>query len=171
MSDTKKRLDALNSRISADWDKMGFAPKQALPKQKVADPRAKYVGNNRDIFRGANSPLASTGPEPRVNRATTPREPAPKAAPRVEAPRGTSLAEQYSQGYRSPPGFKAEPPPKPKLRPEKPLPAKVKTAKAAAKPKAAGKSETRIAFEKRYARAKANKERTFVFQGKKYSVS
>lgn len=56
---TRDRLAALNARISQDWQDMGF-----MPPQTVADPRAQYVGNNTDIFVGANSPFANTGPDP-----------------------------------------------------------------------------------------------------------
>lgn len=58
---TQQRLDALNQRISADWQQMGFDP--SMPPQDMADPRAQYVGNNTDIFLGANSPMANTGPD------------------------------------------------------------------------------------------------------------
>jgi predicted component of type VI protein secretion system len=59
MGSTRDRLAALDARISQDWQAMGF-----MPPQTVADPRAQYVGNNTDIFVGANSPLANTGPDP-----------------------------------------------------------------------------------------------------------
>lgn len=59
---TQDRLAGINDRISQDWEGMGFEP--SLPQQSVADPRAGYVGNNTDIFMGANSPMANTGPEP-----------------------------------------------------------------------------------------------------------
>lgn len=55
---TRDRLNALDQRISSDWRDMGF-----FPPQTVADPRAQYVGNNTDIFLGANSPMANTGPD------------------------------------------------------------------------------------------------------------
>lgn len=56
---TQQRLAALNDRISQDWQGMGF-----MPPQTMADPRAQYVGNNTDIFVGANSQMANTGPDP-----------------------------------------------------------------------------------------------------------
>jgi len=56
---TQERLAVLNDRISQDWQGMGFMPLQA-----VADPRAGYVGANKDIFQGANSEFASTMPDP-----------------------------------------------------------------------------------------------------------
>jgi hypothetical protein len=56
---TQSRLDGINDRISQDWQGMGF-----MPPQTMADPRAQYVGNNTDIFVGANSPMANTGPDP-----------------------------------------------------------------------------------------------------------
>jgi hypothetical protein len=59
---TPQRLDALDKRISSDWQGMGFEP--SMPTQDMADPRAQYVGNNTDIFMGANSPMANTGPDP-----------------------------------------------------------------------------------------------------------
>jgi predicted component of type VI protein secretion system len=59
--DTRDRLAALDERISQDWEGMGFNPPP--PPQMMADPRAQYVGNNTDIFLGANSPMANTGPE------------------------------------------------------------------------------------------------------------
>jgi hypothetical protein len=56
---TQSRLDGINDRISQDWQGMGF-----MPPQTMADPRAQYVGNNTDIFVGANSPMANTGQDP-----------------------------------------------------------------------------------------------------------
>jgi hypothetical protein len=56
---TQERLANLNDRISQDWQAMDF-----MPPQTMADPRAGYVGNNTDIFMGANSPMANTGPDP-----------------------------------------------------------------------------------------------------------
>jgi hypothetical protein len=56
---TRDRLQGIDDRISADWRDMGF-----MPPQTMADPRAQYVGNNTDMFVGANSPLAETGPDP-----------------------------------------------------------------------------------------------------------
>jgi LysM repeat protein len=53
---TRRKIEARDAAIRSDWAKMGF-----MPFQTVADPRAGYVGSNRNIFQGANSPLADTG--------------------------------------------------------------------------------------------------------------
>jgi hypothetical protein len=144
----------INDRISSDMRNMGYAPKQT-----EADPRAKYVGNNQDIFRGANSTFANTGDE-------APKKPTTQAA----APKQLSMRDDYA-AYRSPPGKAADPVPKPRLRPEN-LPVKVKAAAPkAVKTKTSGKTDTRLAFEKEYARAKANKQRVFTFKGKQYKTS
>lgn len=131
MSDTKKRLDALNSRISEDWKASGFQPKRTLtpPKKDVpATGTQKRLNdlNSRISDDWRKMDFEPKKPTPAAPRRTEPRLP-PKAvpnprprveAPRVEAPkRGTSLAEQYSQGYRSPPGQPKAAVPKPKARP------------------------------------------------------
>jgi hypothetical protein len=161
MSDTKKRLDALNKRISDDWNKMGFAPTQT-----VADPRAKYVGNNRDIFRGANSPFASTGSEPRQKKAE-----APKPAPVVRS--RTAPVSDNSFNRR----VEAAPPPKPKIRADylaapkavpKAVANPVKTTKSAKAPKT--KASTRSEFDKEFARQRAMGAKYFTFKGKRYST-
>lgn len=53
MMATADRLQGLNDRISTDWAAMGFEP--SAPPQAAPMP---------DIFVGANSPLAETGPDP-----------------------------------------------------------------------------------------------------------
>lgn len=50
---TADRLQSLNDQISTDWAAMGFTP-SPMP-QAAPEP---------DIFVGANSPLAETGPDP-----------------------------------------------------------------------------------------------------------
>lgn len=55
----RAKMQAFEDSITDGWRRMGF-----MPFQQVADPRAQYVGSNRNIFIGANSPLADTGEEP-----------------------------------------------------------------------------------------------------------
>jgi hypothetical protein len=51
---TQQRLDALNGRISADWQNMGFNP----------PPPASEPPPEENIFVGANSGFADTGQDP-----------------------------------------------------------------------------------------------------------
>jgi hypothetical protein len=52
---TPVRLKGINDRISADWQQMGFNP--PAPPQSPPSPE-------ENIFEGANSPFADTGPDP-----------------------------------------------------------------------------------------------------------
>jgi hypothetical protein len=52
---TQDRLAGINDRISADWQQMGFNP--PAPPQSPPPPE-------ENIFIGANSPMADTGPDP-----------------------------------------------------------------------------------------------------------
>jgi hypothetical protein len=52
---TPVRLKGINDRISADWQQMGFNPPP--PPQSPPPPE-------ENIFEGANSPFADTGPDP-----------------------------------------------------------------------------------------------------------
>jgi hypothetical protein len=128
---TPQRLDALDKRISSDWQQMGFEP--SMPAQDMADPRAQYVGNNTDIFMGANSPMANTGPEP-FGQETRARldginqridaDMAAMEAPQMpaEAPRNPVGGMSYTPALPPPPPAPAPsatvPKPKPRPRPE-----------------------------------------------------
>lgn len=52
---TRRKLDAINDRITSDWQAMGFSPSEKAMVIPAPEP---------DIFVGANSPLAETGPDP-----------------------------------------------------------------------------------------------------------
>ena len=52
---TQDRLNGINDRITQDWQRMGFNP----PAPPAAEPPPE-----ENIFEGANSPFADTGPDP-----------------------------------------------------------------------------------------------------------
>jgi hypothetical protein len=119
---TQQRLDGLNSRISADWQQMGFNP--------PPPPQSPEMEEN--IFIGANSPMADTGPDPfgqetrarldGINRRIDADMAAMEAPP--EAPRNPVGGMSYTPALPPPPPVAppAPPPvadvPKPKPRPK-----------------------------------------------------
>ena len=122
---TQERLDALNDRISQDWEGMGFNP--TPPPEPVPPPE-------ENIFEGANSPFADTGPDPfgqetrqkldalnrRIDgdmmRMAIPPLPQPQEAPAMPQ-RGPVGGMSYTPPLPAPPPKPPVPKPTPRPRP------------------------------------------------------